>query len=146
MTLVYFDTSALLKLCLPEAGGTLAARLWHGADAVLTSRISDVEGRCAIAAGQRAGLIDPDTAAQALEHWQRLWASLHLVEYSQLVALTAAQLTANYALRGGDAIQVASALQLEPAHLIVSSWDRSVSQTAAGLGLTAVPNPAAIGG
>ena len=37
MSLVYLDTSALLKLCVLETGSDLAVALWSGADALVTS-------------------------------------------------------------------------------------------------------------
>ena len=45
MALVYFDASALVKLCVPEQGARLAAALWNGADLAATSRIADAEVR-----------------------------------------------------------------------------------------------------
>ncbi len=55
VALVYFDASALVKLCVPEAGSALASRLWNRADVVVTSRLADVEVRAALAAGPAAG-------------------------------------------------------------------------------------------
>jgi len=39
MTLVYFDSSALVKLVIGEAGTELAVELWDGCDAALASRL-----------------------------------------------------------------------------------------------------------
>ena len=138
MSLVYFDTSALLKLCLPEAGSQLAARLWQGASATLVSRLSDAEGRCALAAGRRAGWLNNQQFSQALEHWESLWPACYVVELSPAVSQLAAKLAGQFPLRGGDAIQVASAAQLGPA-VIVASWDSPVQKAAAGSGLNVVP-------
>ena len=38
--LVYFDASALVKLVIDEDGSALAAALWDGCDAALTSRLA----------------------------------------------------------------------------------------------------------
>jgi hypothetical protein len=40
MTLVYFDSSALVKLVVEEEGSELAAELWDGCDAALASRLA----------------------------------------------------------------------------------------------------------
>ena len=40
MALVYFDSSALVKLMLDEPGSDLAAELWNGCDAALSSRLA----------------------------------------------------------------------------------------------------------
>jgi len=138
MSLVYFDTSALLKLCLPEPGAELAAALWQGASAVLTSRLTDAEGRCALAAGRRFGLLDTKQADQALEHWRTLWPAMYLLELSPAVSDLAAELAARYPLRGGDAIHVASAAELGRG-TILASWDMPVQRAATALGLAVVP-------
>ncbi|MCL1898054.1 MAG: type II toxin-antitoxin system VapC family toxin [Micrococcales bacterium] len=138
MSLAFFDTSALLKLCLPESGSPLAARLWQSASAALASRLSDAEGRCALSAGHRAGLLDEGQVSQALDHWAALWPGLHVVELSPAVSALAAELAQQYPLRGGDAVQVASAAQLGQG-IIVASWDLPVQRAAAALGLDVVP-------
>lgn len=138
MSLVYFDTSALLKLCLPETGSQLAARLWNGASAVLTSRITDAEGRSALAAGLRAGLVDQEQWRQALGNWASLCPALYQVELSPAVSALAAELIERYPLRGGAAIQVASAAGFGPS-VLVASWDRPVRLAAAAQGLTVLP-------
>ena len=73
MALVYFDASALVKLCVCEPGSELASALWNRADVVATSRLSDTEVRAALAAGERAGFLDPEERAEALATWERLW-------------------------------------------------------------------------
>lgn len=138
MSLVYFDTSALLKVCLAQAGSTLAGRLWDGASAVLTSRLTDVEGRSALAAGHRTGLLDQDQWGSALAYWEHLWPALYLVELSKAISDRAAFLTDLYPLRGGDAIHVASVAALGPG-VLVASWDQPVRRAAVAQGLTVVP-------
>ena len=53
MTLVYFDSSALVKLVVDEDGSDLAAELWDGCDAALASRLAYPEVRAALAAACR---------------------------------------------------------------------------------------------
>ena len=40
MPLVYFDSSALVKLLTEEPGSDLAAELWDGCDAAVASRLA----------------------------------------------------------------------------------------------------------
>lgn len=138
MSLVYFDTSAMLRLCLKQPGSQLAARLFGGASAVLTSRLTRAEGLCALANGQRLGLLDQNQANQATSRFEELWLAMYLVELSPVVCNLAANLASQYPLRGGDAIHAASAAQLGGG-VIVASWDRSVQLAAAGQGLSVVP-------
>ncbi len=53
MALVYFDSSALVKLVVEEAGSSLVAQLWDGCDAALASRLAYPEVRAALAAAAR---------------------------------------------------------------------------------------------
>ena len=106
MALVYFDASALVKLCVAEPGSELASALWNRADVVSTSRLSDTEVRAALAAGERAGVLDAAERAQALATWERLWPALHLVEVSPEVLDRASALAGGngHSLRGADAV------------------------------------------
>jgi uncharacterized protein len=53
MALVYFDSSALVKLVIEETGTALVAELWDGCDAALASRLAYPEVRAALAAAAR---------------------------------------------------------------------------------------------
>ena len=41
MALVYFDSSALVKLVMDEVGSDLVATLWDACDSALSSRLAD---------------------------------------------------------------------------------------------------------
>ena len=53
MAIVYFDSSALVKLVLDETGSELAAQLWNACDAALSSRLAYPEVCAALAAAGR---------------------------------------------------------------------------------------------
>lgn len=55
MALAYFDSSALVKLVVEEASSDLAAELWDGCDAALSSRLAYPEVRSALAATVATG-------------------------------------------------------------------------------------------
>lgn len=141
MALVYFDASALVKLCVPEAGSDLASVLWNRADVVVTSRLADVELRAVLATGARAGVIGAAEHADALEVWDALLPALHVVEVSGDVAQRAATLVAGGAMRSNDAVHVASALAVAHEDTIVAAWDAHVATAARGAGLRVVPWP-----
>jgi predicted nucleic acid-binding protein len=141
MALVYVDASAALKLCVEEAGSLLAARLWDGADAVVTSRICDAEVRATLAAGQRAGLLEPHAHARATKIWDRLCTALYLVEVSPQVTALAAELIGRHPLRGADALHLASAMLLDTPDLLVAVWDEHLSAAARAENLTVLPRP-----
>lgn len=139
MALVYFDASALVKLCVPEQGARLAAALWNGADLAVSSRIADAEVRAALAAGERAGHLSAEAAARARARWDRLRVGLYLVEVSPAVAERAAALIDHHALRGGDALHLASALLLDSPELVLAAWDSHLADAARGEGIRVVP-------
>jgi len=124
VALIYFDSSALVKLVVDEEGSDLAAELWDACDAALASRLAYPEVRAALAAACRNHDLtdeDLDTAEQA---WEQYWASVRPVELTAAVEQHAGQLARTHALRGADAVHLASALALADPDLIVAVWDR----------------------
>lgn len=114
MTLVYFDSSALVKLLVEEEGSDLAAELWDGCDAALSSRLAYPEVRAALAAAARAGRLSDAARTQAEAAWEGYWAAVRAVELSASVAAHAGDLAAQHGLRGADAVHLASLLVLDP--------------------------------
>lgn len=143
MALVYLDTTALAKLCLPEPGSGLAAALWDGADVVATSRFADAELRAAIAEAYRSGTLP--RARAALEEWDRLWAGLYVVEPVPAVLDDAASLVVRHALGATAAVHLASALTLRADDLLVACWDDPLAAAGRAEGLRVVPQPAHVG-
>jgi predicted nucleic acid-binding protein len=138
MTLVYFDSSALVKLVVEEEGSELAAELWDGCDAALASRLAYPEVRAALAAAGRNDLADEDleTAEQA---WERYWTAVRPVELTAAVERHAGQLTRSHALRGAGAVHLASALAVADPDLVVAVWDRRLHAGAAAASLHLAP-------
>ena len=139
MALVYFDSSALVKLLVQEPGTDLAAELWDGCDAALASRLAYPEVRAALAAvGRNHDLSDDDldTAEQA---WEQYWAAVRPVELTAAVERHAGQLARTCALRGADAVHLASALAIGDPDLIIAVWDRRLHTGATTAGLHIAP-------
>jgi hypothetical protein len=139
MSLVYFDASAFVKLLAEEEGSELAAELWDGCDSALSSRLSYPEVRAALAAAARnhdLGDEDLDSTEQA---WASYWAATRPVELSAAVEQQAGQLARTHALRGADAVHLASALALGDADLVVAVWDRRLHAGAQAAGLRVAP-------
>jgi predicted nucleic acid-binding protein len=139
MTLVYFDSSALVKLVVDEDGSDLAAQLWDGCDAALASRLAYPEVRAALAAaGRNHDLSDADldTAEQA---WEQYWAAIRPVELTAAVERHAGTLARSHPLRGADAVHLASALAAGDPDLTLAVWDRRLHVGAATAGLPVAP-------
>jgi predicted nucleic acid-binding protein len=124
MALVYFDSSALVKLVVEETGTGLASDLWDGCDAALSSRLAYPEVRAALAASHRNSDLTASELRAAEAAWEDFWAAVRPVELTPGVERRAGELAARRALRGADAVHLASALAVESADLIVAVWDR----------------------
>jgi predicted nucleic acid-binding protein len=140
VALVYFDSSALVKLVVEEAGTELVAALWDGCDAALSSRLAYPEVRAAVAAAARNHDVTPSGAAHALRLWDDYWKAVRPVELTGDVEQRAGRLTGSHALRGADAVHLASALAIETSDLILAAWNRRLHMAARAEGLVVAPD------
>ncbi len=139
--ILYFDASALVKLVVEEEGSVLAARLWDGCDAAVSSRLAYVEVRAALAAAARNNELTAADLATAEAGWEELWAAVRPVELTGEVTRHAGRLAGEHRLRGADAVHLASALALAEADADVAMavWDRRLSAGAEAVRLPVTP-------
>ena len=139
MALVYFDSSALVKLVLDEAGSDIATTLWNACDAALSSRLAYPEVCAALAAaGRNHDLSESETSA-ATNDWEDFWASIRPVELTPAVERDAGLLARDHRLRGADAVHLASARALGVTDLTVAAWDRRLHAGAIAAGFAVAP-------
>jgi len=139
MALVYFDSSALVKLVVDEDGSDLTAEVWDGCDAALASRLAYPEVRAALAAACRNHDLSDADLVVAERAWEQYWAAIRPVELTAAVERHAGELTRSHALRGADAVHLASALAIGDPDLTVAVWDRRLHAGAATAGLPVAP-------
>lgn len=139
MALVYFDSSALVKLVVEETGSQLAAELWDGCDAALASRLAYPEVRATLAAAARNHDLDDDGFAAAETALDEYWAAVRPVELTGSVERHAGQLARKHTLRGADAVHLASALAIGDPDLVVAVWDRRLHAGAQEAGTLVAP-------
>lgn len=139
MTLVYFDSSAFVKLLTEEPGSDLAAQLWDGCDAALASRLAYPEVRSALAAAGRNHELTKGELTSAEQMWDEYWAATRAVELTAAVGQHAGQLASARALRGAAAIHLASALAIADPDLVMAVWDRRLHAGARPAGLRVAP-------
>lgn len=120
---MYFDSSALVKLVVDEADSDLVAEIWDGCDAALSSRLAYPEVRAALAAAVRNHDLDDTGRRTAERAWEEYWSSVRPVELTESVERQSGLLARQHALRGADAVHLASALALADADLIMAVWD-----------------------
>ena len=136
--IVYLDTSALVKLYVAEDSSVDVRAHVRRAEQVASSRVAYPEARSALARRHREGAITAKGLRRAVSALDRDMGSLVVVELYGGVARIAGELAERHALRGFDAIHLASALEL--ARLLGSlprfvSFDDRQSEAAAAEGL-----------
>lgn len=139
MPLVYFDSSALVKLVVDEEGSDLVAALWDGCDAAMTSRPAYPEVCAALAAAARNHQMNAHGLRVAQESWESFWFSIRPVELTGAVEQHAGQLASVHALGGADAVHLASALAIDSPNLVVAVWDRRLRAGVRAAGLAVTP-------
>jgi len=128
-----------LKLLLDEDGSEAAARLWADADDVHSCRLTYVEVRAALAAAGRDGRLEESTLSRARTELDGRWASLWISELDRTLAQAAGEVAEHYGLRTVDAIQLASALDLDAEGLVLATWDRRLRAAAVAAGVAVAP-------
>lgn len=139
MPLVYFDSSALVKLLVDEQGSDLAADLWNNCDAALASRLAYPEVRAALAAAGRNHDLSTSDLDSAEQTWEQYWAAVRPVELTAAVERHAGELARSYTLRGANAVHLASALALADPDLIFAVWDKRLHAGALSAQLRLAP-------
>jgi predicted nucleic acid-binding protein len=108
--ILYLDTSSLVKLYAPEPESAAVKQLVEAAEFTVTSRVAYVELRAVLARKRREqamNLKDYRLVVQDLDHD---WESYFIVDVSDVLIKSAGQLAEKHALRGHDAIHLASAV------------------------------------
>lgn len=140
MALVYFDTSALVKLLDEEPGSDLVSRLWDACDRPITSRLAYPEVCSALAGSHRSQVLSAPSLKKARAQFDRLWNRVSPIELRPVVQHRAGNIACDHRLRGADAVHLASALALPAAHTVMAVWDRRLATAAVAEGLRVVPS------
>ena len=110
--MLYFDASALAKRYVREKGSAKIRRLLSS-DVPATSRLSAVEIASALMRRSRDGALSDKNRDRALTVLDGDLAAMVVVELSPEIVTRAQALLRRHPLRAGDAIQLASCLQLQ---------------------------------
>jgi uncharacterized protein len=139
--IVYFDSSALVKMVMAEEGRDLAVEIWEQAAWRATSHVTYSEARAALAAAERRGRIDRAALRDATVDLERLSESMELMTVAHDVAWRAGGLAERHALRGYDAIHLASMVGMDGPRVVVATWDKKMALAASQCGLAVIPDP-----
>lgn len=139
MAIVYFDSSAFVKLIIEEDGSDQAAELWDGCDAPVSNRLAYPEVRAALAAATRSHRLAARGRQLAERAWEEFWAATRIVELTASVSLNAGRLASEHALRGADAVHLASVLAVGVDQAVFAVWDQRLRVGAQTAGVEVVP-------
>jgi uncharacterized protein len=135
---LYFDSSGLVKLLIDEPGGEWARELWTGVGEKYSSSIAYGEVRAGLAAAKRDNRLNDAQFAEAKAQFELLWPALASVEPEDVLIRQAGDLAETHALRGFDAVHLATALALsdDETELCMASWDERLATAACDAGIS----------
>lgn len=139
MAIVYFDSSAFVKLVVEEDGSDLAGALWDGCDAAVSSRLAYPEVCAALAAAGRDHRLDPEGQRQAETAWEEFWTAIRAVELTEEITTHSGRLAGEYALGGADAVHLASVLAIGAGDTLLAVWDQRLRSGAERAGVQVAP-------
>jgi uncharacterized protein len=125
-------------LIIVEDGSDVAAELWDSYPAA-SSVLAYPQARAALAAARRARRLTARAHDRAVSELDALNAELVIIGVDEALAQRAGELADERALRGYDAVHLASAFALGPGETIVVTWDRDLNDAALGAGLAVAP-------
>jgi uncharacterized protein len=116
----------------------VAAELWATTHPAISSILCYPEGRAALAAARRGARLTVAAHRRALDDFESLQGELLLIGIDAQFAHEAGRLAEEFALRGYDAVHLASALSAGEAITLVS-WDEELRRAAAHNGCAVAP-------
>jgi len=121
--ILYLDTSALVKLYAVEEGRGAVEHAVEEAELVVISAVAYAEARAALARKHREGVFSEEEHSEVVAALDEDWRTLKVLSVTENVARIAGNLAEQHALRGFDAIHLASALMVRAAILGQSSGE-----------------------
>lgn len=112
--------------------------VWRHADGRAASVALIPETRAALAAARRSARIDHAEHADAITDLERLWEEADGIELTETLARRAGELADAFALRGYDAVHLASAEAILDEGSVMVVSDTQLAEAAATLGIEAL--------
>lgn len=140
--IAYLDASALVKRYVSERWSDETIQLTTTADVVAASLVSRAEVAAALAKAVRSGLLSEDEARKAQRTFAGEWPDLARIPVTEALVARAETLAWDHALRGYDAVQLASALTWQESvgtDIVVATFDTQLWKAARQAGMKAWP-------
>lgn len=136
--IVYFDTSALVKRYVSEAGSDQVLALWTRTTLPVASWLLYPEVAAAFARRKREQAPNAAALDQAYGLFGADWLKFHRVPIDDEIARRVDELVQKHPLRGADAVHLASALTVRDAvqtEVIFACADNALKRAASAEGL-----------
>lgn len=145
MAAYFFDSGALAKRFIRETGTAFVLSLWRpsAGNAIYVARLTEVEVCAALARRHKAHKLTADQFQKSVKRLRRDFAGrLAVTATTEIIVTEALRLAERHALRGYDALQLASASeanrrrvlhQLPPLTLVSSDGDLNQAARSEGL-------------
>ncbi|HHQ40765.1 MAG TPA: PIN domain-containing protein [Chromatiales bacterium] len=144
--IVYFDTSALVKLLVGEPYSDHVRSVFLSAGRAVTHRIAWAELMAGLGKARNLARLDEARLRDAVRDAERVWAGLDVVEVDPLMVRRAGELALMHGLRGYDAVHLAAAEAVAHAAgqgvtVAFLAFDRALNEAGRELGLRPPPLP-----
>lgn len=139
MSTLALDTSAAVKLLLPEIGAAVVSDLWEGSARVVASTLIRPEIASALSRRRRQGDISAAQHRSLSDAWEVIRSEIGFVQSNGDVVDLAVDLTHRHPLSGADAVHLASALALGIDDVVLVTWDARLHTAALAEGLAVAP-------
>ncbi len=129
---IYLDTSALVKLYVFEDGRDIVHAAVRASEDVTSSTVAYAEARAALARKRNGGDLDEEGLHKAVAGLNQDWPTFATLEVTDPIARYAGELAQKHALRGYDAVHLASALTFADGfeRLYFLSFDKRLNDAA----------------
>jgi uncharacterized protein len=121
---------------MQEQGSALVHELWSGSYRGASSVLVYAEGRAALASARRSNRLSQAIYAEAVENFDQAYEEVVTIGVDEHLTRIAGTLASEFALRGYDAVHLATALSLAEHDVALVSWDRDLCDAAIEAGLT----------
>lgn len=128
-----------MKLLVREQGSEVAEELWNAADLRVASELLYPEARAALASAERAARLSADELRGAVRDLEQAMSAMTLLGVDRALSRRAGELAEAHALRGYDAVHLATALMIEPSRFVLITWDRDLARAALESGRSVAP-------
>jgi predicted nucleic acid-binding protein len=145
MSIIYFDTSALVKKYIEELGSDQISESYSRAELIGTAMITPPEMASALSRAMRRKIIDADKASEAWNMFYKDWDTYFVVDVNQALIGQASALVWEQGLRGYDAVHLASLIAWKDAlgaDITLATYDVKLWEIAQRLNIQVIPENA----